>query len=762
MILKHLAWRHRGKLVKLALVALVAATLAIVMSAFVLSTAMSGALTVLVGSEEVCEVSGGPGGGPGSPNGDPNYVSQEPSGQATADIPAEYLPLYQKAGEESGLDWTVLAGTGKVESDHGRNGADSYAGAQGPMQFMPDTWSSIGLDGNGDGTKDVEDPADAIPAAASYLVELGAPGDYADALCQYNAGGGRACASYPQDVLGYAESYRAAEEENSVPALILPSELPSGLPGGLLGDSGFGSSLGASLGSGLSSSFDTTLEFIGPGVAQATQNSWDRVDENMNLHYEESTQYDDALQKAVDEWNALGTVNISPSPSPEETDIWIMDGGDAETQGSSGGLAQSDGQTFIHAANIADNTFDQQVGVIGHEIGHQLGLDHAPGGVVSIMHSPPDAGYVTDYDKQEYYARHGEAKNNGGSGGGSGGGDGQGQGEGGGAESGAVFPLPKDSYEYQDDWGADRPTYGGNHEGTDIFADDGTPISSVTDGKVVKNEWTELGGWTLLIEATRAVGPVRAGDTLYYAHQLEQSPAEVGATVAAGDQIGKVGSTGEGPPGTLLPEGRGKHLHLGWYDETGNRAEAASGAMNPYPLLQWLEENGGKRGPGEPLVASGPCPEQTSPNNPGGPGGPPGGPGAPGGGKMNGTGTGKQVVEEAKKYIGTPYVLGTEAQCIPYEQMDCTCLTLTVFKEFGVDMPDLPLGQWEYGDPVEGEPLAGDLLIWDDPGDGTYGHSAISLGNGDIIHANTGTGDTSITPFWDVPQYLGARRLVGD
>lgn len=734
-VIKHLAWRHRGKLLKLALVAIAAAAFAVMVSFLMLTSAMTGAMTVLVGSEEVCETpaGGGPGGG-GSGGGpaDPNYVGQEPSGQAISDIPRDLLPIYRDAAKTYGLDWTILAGVGKIESDHGRNAVTSSAGARGTMQFMPATWDAKGVDGNGDGVKDVNDPADAIPAAAAYLVELGAPEDYQDALCQYNAGYGRACGSYPQDVLAQADGYRAEEkDQNTAPALLVPGEL---------------------LGAGLS--------FVGPELAHATQNSWDRVDGNMNLHYEESTVYDEALNKAVAEWNALGTVNIEPSPSAGETDIWIMDGDSNDTGGSSGGLARSSGETYLHAANMSDNSLDQNVGIVGHELGHQLGLDHPPAGEVSIMASPPDTGYVTDYDAQEYYARHGQPKNGGGGSGGGGGGDGDEAGP----KGGAVFPLPDGSYKYEDDWGADRP-YAGNHEGTDVYADDGTPISSITAGKVVQNEWTELGGWTLMIEASESVGPVRAGDTFYYAHQLEQSPIAVGTQVAAGDQVGKVGSTGEGPEGTLLPEGRGKHLHLGWYDPTGKRAETASGAMNPYPLLQWLEENGGKVGPDAPLVAAGACPEEPTSGS-GGSGGPgggtPGEPGGPGGEKIKGSATGKQVVEEAKKYLGTPYVLGGEAECIPFEQMDCTCLTLTVFAKFGYDMPDFPLSQWEYGDPVNGPPQAGDLLIWDDPGDGTGGHSAISLGNGQIIHANTGTMDTSITAHWDTPLYLGAKRLVGD
>jgi hypothetical protein len=61
-----------------------------------------------------------------------------------ADIPANYLALYQEAASAYGLDWAILAGVGKVECDHGRStlegcnppGTVNRAGARGPMQFL--------------------------------------------------------------------------------------------------------------------------------------------------------------------------------------------------------------------------------------------------------------------------------------------------------------------------------------------------------------------------------------------------------------------------------------------------------------------------------------------------------------------------------------------------------------------------------------------------------------------------------------------------
>src|SRR5215210_696418 len=164
--------------------------------------------------------------------------------------------------------------------------------------------------------------------------------------------------------------------------------------------------------------------------------------------------------------------------------------------------------------------------------------------------------------------------------------------------SGAVFPLPGDYFDsYEDTWGAARPQ--GGHEGTDLMSPTGTPEFAITDGTLVlvkganENGWNRLGGYTVMLEAAYDAGPIKKGDLFYYAHMEEESALKVGTKVQAGQQIGVVGDTGEGREGT-----RGKfppHLHLGWYDagSAGSRTNLETGAMKPYPLLLWLEDNGG-------------------------------------------------------------------------------------------------------------------------------------------------------------------------
>ena len=124
-----------------------------------------------------------------------------------------YVRLYRESARKYGFgeDWYVLAAVGKVESNHGENMGPSSAGAMGPMQFLPSTWETSGVDGNGDGVANIMDPRDAIPAAASYLRDGGAPQDWYRALYTYNHADW-----YVKKVLGVAEGYRLLAEDNTV------------------------------------------------------------------------------------------------------------------------------------------------------------------------------------------------------------------------------------------------------------------------------------------------------------------------------------------------------------------------------------------------------------------------------------------------------------------------------------------------------------------------------------------------------------------
>jgi membrane-bound lytic murein transglycosylase B len=169
-------------------------------------------------------------------------------------IPALTLRAYREAaawaaGFDPGcrLPWTILAGIGRIESNHGLFGGaatrfsaagtvspritgppldgngvasipDSDGGrwdgdttwdrAVGPMQFIPTTWRSLGRDGNGDRVADPNNLFDAAVSAAGYLC-LSGDGDLTDparlrqAIYAYNHSW-----DYVDAVLGWARVYQ--------------------------------------------------------------------------------------------------------------------------------------------------------------------------------------------------------------------------------------------------------------------------------------------------------------------------------------------------------------------------------------------------------------------------------------------------------------------------------------------------------------------------------------------------------------------------
>lgn len=124
----------------------------------------------------------------------------------SAGIPATVLDAYRRAEASLGransgchLSWALLAGIGKVESNHAHRGdvdtqgnlvrpiygpaldgstgfarmvdgrSGQWARAAGPMQFIPSTWERWGADGSGDGKVDVQNVYDSTESAGRYL-----------------------------------------------------------------------------------------------------------------------------------------------------------------------------------------------------------------------------------------------------------------------------------------------------------------------------------------------------------------------------------------------------------------------------------------------------------------------------------------------------------------------------------------------------------------------------------------------------------------
>lgn len=105
-----------------------------------------------------------------------------------AGLKPNYAATYLSVQQQTGVPWQLLAAVHRVETNQaGSTTRTSYAGATGPMQFMPATFRAYGVDGSGDGVKDVHNLDDAMLSAGRYLAANGAArGNYSNALYRYN------------------------------------------------------------------------------------------------------------------------------------------------------------------------------------------------------------------------------------------------------------------------------------------------------------------------------------------------------------------------------------------------------------------------------------------------------------------------------------------------------------------------------------------------------------------------------------------------
>ncbi|MGH2693446.1 MAG: M23 family metallopeptidase [Actinomycetota bacterium] len=152
-------------------------------------------------------------------------------------------------------------------------------------------------------------------------------------------------------------------------------------------------------------------------------------------------------------------------------------------------------------------------------------------------------------------------------------------------KQGFTFPVERTDWysviNFRNDWHAPRMRLidgrwrqVGVHEGTDVFAEPGTPIVAVTPGRVERVGWTFYSGWRVGIRSDD-------GRYWFYAHLRRYAPsAQVGVRVDAGDVLGYVGNTGYGFDAGHDDEFT-YHLHLGIQESDGRWT-------NPYPLLRRL------------------------------------------------------------------------------------------------------------------------------------------------------------------------------
>ena len=128
-----------------------------------------------------------------------------------------------------------------------------------------------------------------------------------------------------------------------------------------------------------------------------------------------------------------------------------------------------------------------------------------------------------------------------------------------------------------------------------------------------------------------------------------------------------------------------------------------------------------------------------------------------------------EMLEYAKTFLGIPYRLGA---CGP-DRYDCSGFTLTVFKEFGMDLPHNSNAQFKMSRPVESfsDLRKGDLVFFGARNNiREIGHVGIVVdvdlehGMFRFIHASTSNGveiQRSTQPYF-MMRYMGAGRILPD
>lgn len=128
---------------------------------------------------------------------------------------------------------------------------------------------------------------------------------------------------------------------------------------------------------------------------------------------------------------------------------------------------------------------------------------------------------------------------------------------------------------------------------------------------------------------------------------------------------------------------------------------------------------------------------------------------------------GEELVAYAKQYLNCPYVYGAAGP----DSFDCSGFTMYVYKHFGISLPHGATSQSRYGtelniskNELKSKLKLGDLVFFlDYPTYDGIGHVGIYIGDGNFIHASSGTGYcVKISTLLDggyYDRYTAARRI---
>ena len=112
---------------------------------------------------------------------------------------------------------------------------------------------------------------------------------------------------------------------------------------------------------------------------------------------------------------------------------------------------------------------------------------------------------------------------------------------------------------------------------------------------------------------------------------------------------------------------------------------------------------------------------------------------------------GEQVVDYALKFVGNPYVYGG---CSLTKGTDCSGFVMLIYRHFGVSLPHYDAAIRSHGKAVPSlkEAKAGDIICY-------YGHVAIYIGDGRIVHAANSRDGIKISDRADYRTIACIRRI---
>lgn len=121
--------------------------------------------------------------------------------------------------------------------------------------------------------------------------------------------------------------------------------------------------------------------------------------------------------------------------------------------------------------------------------------------------------------------------------------------------------------------------------------------------------------------------------------------------------------------------------------------------------------------------------------------------------------TAAYIIETARSLLGVSYTWGGTTP----DGFDCSGFIQYLFGRAGYAVPRQAKNQFRVGEEVQTSALVpGDLVFFSTYTSGAS-HVGIYLGDGEFIHASSGTGEVTITPMtkrYYQNRYLGARRVL--